>query len=66
MASASGGGILVEYMFLLTLLENKKFCMSNVALTDLVGSRRFRRSRSRWLFCMLDRSSSEISLSAES
>ena len=36
MASASGGGILVEYMFLLTLLENKKLCMSNVALTDSV------------------------------
>ena len=35
MASASGGGILVEYMFLLTLLENKKFRMSNV---DLITS----------------------------
>ena len=35
MASAGGGGILVEYMFLLTLLENKKFRMSNV---DLITS----------------------------
>ena len=51
MASASRGGILsVVYMFYLRLLENKSFCISNVALKDLVGSRRFRRSRSHWLF----------------
>ena len=37
MASTNGGGILVEYMvmFLLTLLKNNKFRMSNV---DLITS----------------------------